>query len=65
MLATISWALSLNEERIAPGDSRQIAKVDAATAPDEKEIVVFWWRAVHENGERVPGEIQSIAVSFE
>jgi hypothetical protein len=64
MLATILWVPTVYEGGTALGDSRQIEKADIAQAPDEKEGVVSWWRAVHENGERVPGETQSITVSL-
>jgi hypothetical protein len=63
-LITMLWAPRLDGEGIAPGESEQVAIADIAKGPDEQEVIVYWWPAVRENGERVPGDPRSITVAL-
>jgi hypothetical protein len=58
------WAPSLDGESIAPGGTKQV-EVDAIPkGAEEQQVVVYWWHAVTEDGERVPGDAQSITVEL-
>lgn len=63
-LITMLRAPQLEGEGIAPGASEQAPIADIPKGPDEQEVIVYWWSAVTENGERVPGETRSITVAL-
>lgn len=58
-LALISWAPMIDEEfEIKSGDSVELLFDDiTGSSDDTAEIVVHYWGAVKENGEKVAGEI--------
>jgi hypothetical protein len=63
-LTTMLWAPRLDGAGIAPGESERLALADIPKGPDEQEVIVYWWHAVEENEEQVPGDTQSIAVAL-
>lgn len=63
-LNTILWAPSVDGEGIAPGEADSVAIADIPKDPAEQEVVVHWWHAVVQEGERAPGEVQSIVVAL-
>lgn len=63
-LTTMLWAPSVDGEGIAPGEADSVAIADIPKGPAEQEVVVHWWHAVVQEGERVPGAVQSIVVAL-
>jgi hypothetical protein len=62
--ALINWAPSVGGEGIAAGGEKHIQYEDIPRSEGGEEAIVYWWTAVRDDGERVPGEIQSIVVEL-
>jgi hypothetical protein len=60
MAALINWAPSVGGEGIAAGGEKHLQYEDLLRSKGGEEAIVYWWNAVRGDGERVPGEIQSI-----
>jgi hypothetical protein len=62
--ALINWAPSVGGEGIAAGGEKHLQYEDLLRSEGGEEAIVYWWTAVRDDGERVPGEIQSIVVEL-
>jgi hypothetical protein len=60
--ATVLWAPNLAGEGIEPGRRKGLALDEILMAPDEQEVLVYYWGAVVEDGEVVPGPVRSLRV---
>ena len=65
MAALINWAPSVGGEGIAAGGEKHIQYEKILRSERGEEAIVYWWNAVQDDGERVPGEIQSIVVELQ
>ncbi len=62
--ALIYWVPHLEGEGLAPGASERIKLSDIDKSKSEDEVLVYWWQAIVEDGERVPGEVHSLRVEL-
>lgn len=63
-LTTMLWAPTIDGDGIPPEGTKSIPISEIPKGPDEQEVIVYWWHAMTQDGERVPGEIQSIVVDL-
>lgn len=64
ILARLDWRQSLKQEGLAPGSTRTVA-LDAIPMDDaEEQVVVFWWEARVQGGQREPGHVSSLDVEL-
>ncbi len=64
MATVINWAPDVKREGLAPGASERLGYDDLFRMEDDQKMIVYWWRAVQEDGERVPGAIHSFVVEL-
>lgn len=62
--ARILWQPGVEGKGLAPGARKRIRYDDISRSEDEEEVIVSWWHAVEEEGERVPGEIRSFVAEL-
>lgn len=62
ILARLFWRPSLKQEGLAPGSTRTVALEAIPMDEEEEQLVVFWWHARTEGGQREPGDISSLDV---
>lgn len=62
--ATVLWAPNLAGEGIEPGRRKRIPLDEILMAPDEDELLVYYWGAKVEDGDVVPDEVRSLRVTL-
>lgn len=62
--AAINWAAGVGGDGLPPGEQRRIPYTDIDRRPDEGDVIVYWWKSVESDGERVPGPIQNLVVEL-
>lgn len=60
----INWIPWVGPGGIAPGQRQTVPFDEIAGGAPAASIEVFWWEAVFESGEQVPGSIQSFTVAL-